>query len=317
MLSVLDSTIRGDGLPGRGAGGAPLAATGARAARLRAPRLRDRLERQLLGRELGAKLTGRHVSAEVYPFSFREYLDFRAAASAASLAELGGEVSPARCSSRARPGIAARAAAGRGASRHRLAPRPALGEASHESRPPSPGAPGQPLSLQSLAKGLAIPSVAQTARYVEYLQDAWLFRRCRGSAPPSGDASSARRSTTRSIPVSPPPTAQSDARSRTPTGERRAPGLAPPRGLADLRGRCPPVGVRLRDPAPRDPGLRQAHARQSPRELRGLCQAAGLAGRPGHGRADCWSSRSTRRMCLWKRDGGFASFRRGNGWTDG
>ena len=33
---------------------------------------------------------------------------------------------------------------------------------------------GQPLSLQSLAKGLAIPSVAQVGRYVEYLQDAWL-----------------------------------------------------------------------------------------------------------------------------------------------
>lgn len=34
---------------------------------------------------------------------------------------------------------------------------------------------GQPLSLQALAKGLAIPSVAQTSRYVEYLQDAWLL----------------------------------------------------------------------------------------------------------------------------------------------
>ena len=34
---------------------------------------------------------------------------------------------------------------------------------------------GQPLSLQSLAKGLGIPSVAQAARYVEYLQDAWLL----------------------------------------------------------------------------------------------------------------------------------------------
>ena len=34
---------------------------------------------------------------------------------------------------------------------------------------------GQPLSLQSLAKGLAVPSVAQAARYVEYLQDAWLL----------------------------------------------------------------------------------------------------------------------------------------------
>jgi hypothetical protein len=31
----------------------------------------------LLGRELGAKLTGRHVSAEVHPFSYGEYLAFR------------------------------------------------------------------------------------------------------------------------------------------------------------------------------------------------------------------------------------------------
>ena len=34
--------------------------------------------------------------------------------------------------------------------------------------------PGQPLSLQALSKGLGLPSVAQTGRMVEYLQDAWL-----------------------------------------------------------------------------------------------------------------------------------------------
>ena len=34
--------------------------------------------------------------------------------------------------------------------------------------------PGQPLSLQSLAQGLALPSVSHTGRLVEYLQDAWL-----------------------------------------------------------------------------------------------------------------------------------------------
>lgn len=31
----------------------------------------------LLSRELGTKLTGRHISSTLYPFSFREYLDFR------------------------------------------------------------------------------------------------------------------------------------------------------------------------------------------------------------------------------------------------
>ncbi len=35
--------------------------------------------------------------------------------------------------------------------------------------------PGQPLSLQALSKGLGLPSVAQTGRLVEYLQDAWLM----------------------------------------------------------------------------------------------------------------------------------------------
>jgi len=35
--------------------------------------------------------------------------------------------------------------------------------------------PGQPLSLQALAKGLSLPSVAHTGRMVEYLQDAWLM----------------------------------------------------------------------------------------------------------------------------------------------
>ena len=34
---------------------------------------------------------------------------------------------------------------------------------------------GQPFSLQSLAKSLAIPAVAQTARYLEYLQDAYVL----------------------------------------------------------------------------------------------------------------------------------------------
>ncbi len=35
--------------------------------------------------------------------------------------------------------------------------------------------PGQPLSLQALSKGLGLPSVAQTGRMAEYLQDAWLM----------------------------------------------------------------------------------------------------------------------------------------------
>ena len=34
---------------------------------------------------------------------------------------------------------------------------------------------GQPFSLQNLTKSLAVPAVAQTARYVEYLQDAYVL----------------------------------------------------------------------------------------------------------------------------------------------
>ena len=34
---------------------------------------------------------------------------------------------------------------------------------------------GQPLSLQRLTKSLAIPTVAQTSRYIEFLQDAYLL----------------------------------------------------------------------------------------------------------------------------------------------
>lgn len=33
---------------------------------------------------------------------------------------------------------------------------------------------GQPISLQALSKALNLPSVTQTGRLVEYLQDAWL-----------------------------------------------------------------------------------------------------------------------------------------------
>jgi len=34
---------------------------------------------------------------------------------------------------------------------------------------------GQPLSMQSLTRSLAIPTVAQTSRYLEYLEDAYLI----------------------------------------------------------------------------------------------------------------------------------------------
>lgn len=133
----------------------------------------------LLGGELGSKLTGRHLSHEVYPFSYREFLEFTAQQpGAASLQDY-----------LARGGFAAALSAGapQGAvllrellrdvvqrdivSRHALrASRPLMTLVLHLLAHT-----GQPLSLQSLAKGLALPSVAQTGRIIEYLQDAWLL----------------------------------------------------------------------------------------------------------------------------------------------
>lgn len=133
----------------------------------------------LLGRELGSKLTGRHLSHEVFPFSYREFLEFTlqqpGAASLKQYLERGG--------------FAAALAAGpvHGTtllrellrdvvqrdivSRHALrASRPIMTLALHLLAHT-----GQPLSLQALTKGLAMPSVAQTGRLVEYLQDAWLL----------------------------------------------------------------------------------------------------------------------------------------------
>ena len=132
----------------------------------------------LLGRELGAKLTGRHVSAEVHPFSYAEYLTFRdGERKVASLRRYLDE--------RGFPGALREPALGPAllrellrdvvqrdiVSRHNVRDtRHLMNLALHLLAHT-----GQPLSLQSLAKGLAVPSVAQAGRYVEYLQDAWLL----------------------------------------------------------------------------------------------------------------------------------------------
>lgn len=132
----------------------------------------------LLGRELGAKLTGRHVSAEVYPFSFGEYLAFRVGGrSAATLKQYLDEGGF--------PGALREGAAGAALLRELLrdvvqrdiVSRYALRDTRHLMNLALHllAHTGQPFSLQALAKGLAIPSVAQAARYVEYLQDAWLL----------------------------------------------------------------------------------------------------------------------------------------------
>jgi predicted AAA+ superfamily ATPase len=122
----------------------------------------------LLGREMGTKLTGRHVSHEVYPFSFQEFLEFTEEKAGAK--SLGDYLM--------RGGFAAALSAGpeQGpvllrellrdvvhrdiVTRHSLrSARPLMTLALHLIAHP-----GQPLSLQALAKGLSLPSVAQTGR---------------------------------------------------------------------------------------------------------------------------------------------------------
>ena len=122
----------------------------------------------LLGREMGVRLTGRHVSHETYPFSFREFLEYTGqTASAATLEDY-----------LMRGGFAAALRAGPDqgcvllrellrdvvhrdiVTRHALrSARPLMTLVLHLLAHA-----GQPLSLQALAKGLGLPSVAQTAR---------------------------------------------------------------------------------------------------------------------------------------------------------
>lgn len=133
----------------------------------------------LLGREMGSKLTERHVSHEVYPFSFTEFLEFtgqKAGAKAlndylmrggfAAALNVGPEQGPVLLRELLRDVVHRDIV-----TRHSLrSARPLMTLALHVLAHP-----GQPLSLQALAKGLALPSVAQTGRMVEYLQDAWLM----------------------------------------------------------------------------------------------------------------------------------------------
>jgi len=132
----------------------------------------------LLGRELGTKLTGRHASVAVHPFSYGEYLAFRG--SERSAATLGRYLDEGGF-----PGALREGAAGpvllrellRDVVQRDIVSRYALRDTRHLMNLALHllAHTGQPLSLQALAKGLAIPSVAQAARYVEYLQDAWLL----------------------------------------------------------------------------------------------------------------------------------------------
>ncbi len=132
----------------------------------------------LLGRELGAKLTGRHLSVGVYPFSYREYLAYRSAmrgpGSLRAYLDEGGFPGALRDSSL---GPALLRELLRDVVQRDVVSRHGLRDSRHLMHLGLHllAQMGQPLSFQALARGLAIPSAAQASRYVEYLQDAWLL----------------------------------------------------------------------------------------------------------------------------------------------
>lgn len=130
----------------------------------------------LLGRELGAKLTGRHLSFEVFPFNYYEYLAYTGAgADAASLlAYLDDGGFPGYLRERS-PQILRELL--RDIIERDIALRHNLRETRHVMNLALflLANTGQPFSLQNLTKSLAIPGVTQTTRYLEFLQDAYLL----------------------------------------------------------------------------------------------------------------------------------------------
>lgn len=130
----------------------------------------------LLSREVGAKLTGRHRSFSIFPFSYGEYLDFRQAAvgseSLASFLEDGGFPGfleygdPIRLQTLLRDIIERDIAIRHDLRETRHLMNLCLFLIAHS---------GQPFSLQKLSRQLQIPSAGQVGNYLEYLEDAYLL----------------------------------------------------------------------------------------------------------------------------------------------
>lgn len=130
----------------------------------------------LLGRELGTRLTGRHLSFEVFPFSYREYCAYTGgdpgAASFRSYLDDGGfpvflrERQDQVLQELLRDVVQRDVAARHGLRDTRHVMNLLLFLLANT---------GQPFSFQRLTKTLAIPTVAQTSRYVAFLEDAYLL----------------------------------------------------------------------------------------------------------------------------------------------
>jgi len=130
----------------------------------------------LLGRELGAKLTGRHLSFEVFPFSYAEYLVFTRKSpgveSFRGYLDEGGF--PVYLRER-RDQILQELL--RDVVQRDVAARHDLRETRHVMNLLLflLANTGQPFSFQTLTKNLAVPAVGQTSRYLEFLRDAYLL----------------------------------------------------------------------------------------------------------------------------------------------
>jgi uncharacterized protein len=130
----------------------------------------------LLGPELGSKLTGRHLSLEIFPFNYAEYLAFgsqrRSAASLLTYLDDGGF--PTFLRDRNAQGLRELL---RDVIQRDIATRQGLREIRHLMNLCLflLANTGLPLSMQTLTKSLAIPSVSQTSRYLEALEDAYLI----------------------------------------------------------------------------------------------------------------------------------------------
>jgi predicted AAA+ superfamily ATPase len=130
----------------------------------------------LLGRELGSKLTGRHLSFEVFPFSYTEYLAYTqqmpGAASVLHYLDDGGfpgflrERNPQILQELLRDIV-----------QRDIAVRYRLREIRHLMNLVLflLANTGQPFSMQGLTKSLSVPTVAQTSRYLQYMEDAYLL----------------------------------------------------------------------------------------------------------------------------------------------
>ncbi len=130
----------------------------------------------LLGRELGSKLTGRHLSFEVFPFSYTEYLTYArlTAGGQSLLSYLDDGGFPAFLRER-NPQLLQELL--RDIVQRDIALRYRLRETRHLMNLVLYllANTGQPFSMQGLTRSLSIPTVTQTSHYLQYAEDAYLL----------------------------------------------------------------------------------------------------------------------------------------------